>query len=212
MKTTAAFLLSLMFAVSAARSESDQGRPRLADETSRFIFHSVLEGLYEDGLSNEDVARILMKKEGQCYFHFILACPICTAAIWALESYQNRPEQLYGIKQPASTFGPGLTAAQHEQLHSDDPAKRLAVINSLMRTWMERRMKSLRLTDQERAGLLGSLEKMRKEGMGQLASFRRLGHGPDLSVDIAAPAYANLKECAVCNAAVGKPMKLPDGK
>ncbi len=207
-------LLAAFFPASLAVAEPPAGKSPAVqvDEAQRFIFHSVLEGLYEDGLSTEDVARILMRKEGQCYYHFILACPICTAAIWALEAYQQRPEQLYGVKRSASTFGPGLSEAQHRQLNSDDSVQRLTVINSLMRSWMERRMKSLRLSEKERASLLSSLEKKRKEGMDQLESFRRFGHGPELGVDKAAPAYANLKECAVCNAAVGKPMKLPDAK
>src|SRR5215210_1212430 len=100
------FLLS----VSAPAEQNQALVPRgsLLEETSRFIFHSVLEGLYEDGVSNEDVNQILLKKEGQSYFHFIYACPICTATIWAVEAYRARPEHLYSIKSGASTFGPGL--------------------------------------------------------------------------------------------------------
>lgn len=77
------------------------------DEASRFVFYSVLEGFYEDGISNADVDQILLKQEGQTYFHFIYACPVCTSTVWALETYRARPAYFYSMKSPASTFGTG---------------------------------------------------------------------------------------------------------
>ncbi len=180
------------------------------DEATRFIFHSVLEGLYEDGLTNEDVAQILMKREQEAYFHFIYACPVCNATIWALEAYQARPAGFYGLKRLSSTFGPGLAPALHEQLYSKDPVQRLKVINTLVKSWLERRMKSLRLSVEERQALTKQLELKREEGMKMLESFRKKEHGASFGVAQAAPAYVDLTECAVCNAAVGKPMKLPE--
>ena len=134
------------------------------DETQRFIFYSVLEGCYEDGLSNDDVSHILMRKEKQAYFHFIYACPICTATIWALEAYQARPQTFYSLKNPASTFGMGLQDAQHQKLYSDDPQARLTVINELVRGWLERRMDRMNLSKAGRDALLRELEKKRKQG------------------------------------------------
>jgi hypothetical protein len=203
--------LTAVFSANAAplQPEKETVRRPHIDETEQFIFYSVLLGLYEDGLSNEDVAQILMKKEGQTYFHFILACPICSATIWALEAYQSRPKQFYGRKAPGSTVGPGLSEAQHQQLYSDKPYDRLDVINALVRSWISRRMQQLRLTDDERSKLLGELEKKRKEGMEMLESFRKKQHGPNFGVEQGAPAYVQLRECAVCNAAVSKPMALP---
>src|SRR2546428_4879514 len=103
-----AAIIAVSFAVSARAQTSLKGRTLDSDfdDTSRFIFYSVLEGLYEDGLSNKDVEQILMKKEKQSYFHFIRACPICTATIRALEAYRVRPEYLYTSKPSVSTFGP----------------------------------------------------------------------------------------------------------
>jgi hypothetical protein len=180
------------------------------DPASKFIFYSVLEGLYEDGLTNADVDQILMEKEGQTYFHFILSCPVCTTTIWALESYRGRPKQLYCIKQPASTFGPGLSRELHDQLYSDKPSERLTAINSLVKKWMDQRITRMNLPEKERASLLDELGKLRKQGMDALESFRKKQHGDKLGVAEAAPAYVDLQECAVCNAAVGKPMKLPE--
>jgi hypothetical protein len=206
-----AVLLSTIVAPLAAvplRAADDAPRNGY-DETTRFIFYSVMEGLYEDRLSKEDVTQILMKREKETYFHFILACPVCTPTIWALEAYLARPDQFYGIKRPGSTFGQGLAPELREQLYSKDPTQRLTAINSLVQSWMERRMKNLRLSADERTALTKQLELKREEGMKALERFRKKQHGENLGVEQAAPAYVDLTECAVCNGAVGKPMKLP---
>lgn len=182
------------------------------DSTTRFIFYAVLEGLYDDGISTEDVAQILLRKEQQSYFHFIYACPVCGATIWALETYRARPAQFYGLKSGASTFGPGLSPEVHAQLYSDDSNQRLLAINTLMRGWFARRIESQHLSETTRAVLLKALEKKRADGMRALESFRKHEHGPDFGVAEAAPAYVDLEECAVCNGAVGKLMKMPAPK
>ncbi len=182
------------------------------DDTSRFIFYSVLEGLYEDGLSNEDVNQILMKKENQSYFHFIYSCPICGPTIWALEAYRSRPERFYGLKKAGSTFGHGLPDSLHKKLYSEDSDQRLIAINTLVMEWISRRMNTMHLSEEDRASLLKALEQKRKAGMEALESFRSLEHGPEFGVAQAAPAYVDLEECAVCNGAVGKVMKLPSAK
>jgi hypothetical protein len=181
------------------------------DETSRFIFYSVLEGLYEDGVSNQDVDQILMKKDKQCYYHFIYACPICTATIWALQAYRSRPEAFYSIKGgEGATFGPGLSDALHQQLYSADPHQRLMAINNLMRDWMTRRMTRMNLSQHDRGALAKGLEKAREQGMEDLKSFRTSSEQASPNgLEYYAPAYTDLTECAVCNGAVGKPMKLP---
>ncbi len=186
--------------------------PNDFDNTSRFIFYAVLQGLYEDGVSNEDIAQILMRKEKQSYFHFIYACPICTATIWALETYRARPAHFYGLKSAASTFGHGLPADMREQLYSDDPHQRLIAINSLVRSWVARRIDAMNFSEQERTVLLDQIEQKRKDGMRALESFRKHEHGKDFGVEQAAPAYVDLEECAVCNGAVGKLMKMPEPK
>ena len=206
-------LLAFLPASLACAQTNPTEKPRfssLTDDTSRFIFYSVLEGLYEDGLSNADVDQILLKNEGESYFNFIYSCPVCTATIQALQSYRNRPEHLYSLKSDDSTFGTGLSPALHAALYSGDTRRRLGAINLLMQGWMDRRIKSLHLPVEEQAKLLAKLEDKRREGMDALESFRHYGHGRDFGVTKAAPAYVDLDECAVCNGAVGKPMKLPD--
>ena len=213
MKSILALVVVASLSVACAQPE-EQARPEgiKIDPASRFIFYSVLEGLYEEGLSNADVDQILMKKEGQTYFHFILSCPVCTATIWGLESYRGRPQQFYSIKSAASTFGPGLSPEMHDQLYSDKPRERLAAINGLVKKWMDQRITRMNLPENERSTLLEELGKLRKSGMDALESFRKKQHGDKLGCAEAAPAYVDFQECAVCNAAVGKPMKLPEGK
>lgn len=200
---------ALVFSAGPARAAEPA---RDFDSTARFIFYAVLEGLYEDGLSHQDVAQILLKKEKQSYFHFIYACPICTPTIWALETYRARPERFYGLKSGASTFGPGLSEALRAELYSEDSNQRLIAINTLVRNWLARRMELMKLSEPERTELLRQLEKKRQDGMAALKSFRQHGHGPDFGVAEAAPAYRDLEECAVCNGAVGRVMKLPAPK
>ena len=48
------------FAPVPLRAAEDVQRKGM-DEATRFIFYSVMEGLYEDGLSKEDVAQILKR-------------------------------------------------------------------------------------------------------------------------------------------------------
>lgn len=174
------------------------------DETKRFIFHSILEGLYEDGVSTEDVERILMRREDEEYFHFIYACPVCMASVWAFDAYRLRPERLHFVKSGASTFGFGLEKEISEALHSDDVKRRLSVINTLIERWIDRRMDTLRLTKEERAELAERLEEKREEGLARLNQFRA-----GSSVALYATAYLGQDEweCAVCRAAVGKPME-----
>jgi hypothetical protein len=180
------------------------------DETSQFIFFAVLEGLYADGVSNDEVSQILMKREGETYFHFIYSCPVCNATIWALEAYKARPDSLYGLKRIGNTFGPGIPLGQRDNLFGDDAGKRLTVINALVKKWIERRMKPFPAA--ERKTLAEQLEKKREEGMKALESFRKKKHGENFGIEKAAPAFVNLKECAACNAVTGRAMDLPKGK
>src|SRR5260370_22693216 len=160
-----AAITALSFAVSARAQTSGKGTTPDSDmdDTSRFIFYSVLEGLYEDGLANKDVEQILMKKEKQSYYHFIRACPICTATIRALEAYRGRPEYLYTSKPSVGTFGLGLSASLREQLYSDQPRERLSAINTLRKTWMNRRMKNMHLTKKDRVALIHPLANKRTQ-------------------------------------------------
>lgn len=168
------------------------------DETHRFVFYAVLEGCYEDGLSNSDVDQILLKSEKQTYLHFIYACPLCMPAIQAFEAYRSRPARFFGDKRGTSTFGEGLEPALMLKLHNTKVEDRLEAINALVQRWIQRRTTQLRLTQPERTTLHKELEAKRQKGMEMLQAFKK-----NDTVAMFAPSFADKAECAVCNGAVG---------
>jgi hypothetical protein len=189
------------------------------DDGYRFIFYAVMEGCYEDGLSSNDVSRILLKNEkakefSRVYAHFIYACPVCMPTIHALEAYQSRPEVFYGVKfswggdtTKASSFGPGLAGDLKEKLYSEKPEDQLAAINTLMQRWVSKRISLLRLTDKERTELQKTLEDMRKKGMGYLKDWEKSNPS-----QYQMSAFKNVHQCAVCNGACGLDLKPDAGK
>ncbi|MBI2190780.1 MAG: hypothetical protein HYU36_02195 [Planctomycetes bacterium] len=202
MKHDHVFFASLVtFVLVAPSREAEEN----FEDAHRFIFYSVLEGCFEDGLSTEDVSQILLRREKESYFHFIYACPVCLPTIHALEVYRSRPDHFYGVKGGASTFGSGLTPDLKRQLYSGAPADRLVAINSLVQRWTARRMSLLALSDEQRGQLQKAFEEMRKKGMETLKSFKAGG-----TASYYAPAFATIEECAACNGAVGKGLKVPD--
>lgn len=184
----------------------------------RFIFFAVLEGLYEDGVSSDDVNRMLKVEKGQSYDHFISHCPICTAVLQAMQVYASRADigRMYkGInhRTTESTFGPGLAENVQSNLMSDDPEIRLKTMYQLVSTWFNRRLVRSNLSHEERATLVREIEAGKEEGMRKLQSFKKAGTTKQL-----APAFVNVDSCAMCSAASKSdfqgftPMDLPAGK
>lgn len=212
MKHLAACLVALTACTSQSGTphDSTSGAPRHIprevdqhiDDTERFIFFSVLEGLYADGLHDDEVDMLLRQTSDGAHVHFIYGCPICMWTIRALESYRQRPGKFYGSKSRASSFGPGLEPELRSTLLGDDLRSRLEVLNTLMNRWLDRRIESQHLPLQERESLRRELEKKRQEGQKTLQAFRKEG-----ALSYYAPAYAELEECAACNGVLGK--KLP---
>ncbi len=201
----------LFLSVAAVFWSAPLSRAEDFDKGYRFIFYAVMEGCYEDGLSSNDVAQILLKNEkpksfSNVYAHFVYACPVCTPTIHALEAYQSRPSRFYSMKNPATTFGPGLAPDLKKQLYSEKPEDRLAAINTLMQRWVSNRISMLKLSDQERAELQKTLEEMRKKGTGYLKNWEKDSSQYDMS------AFKNVHQCAVCNGACGLNLKPDAGK
>lgn len=189
----------------APASAQEEIRMDYFGDAYQLVYFGVLEGLFKDGVKTEEVDLILRRKdEGAHYDHFIYACPICMAAIHALELYRERP-RFYGIKDhspPAKfkTFGPGLAEDVVAKLGDEDAGVRLKAIHSLVGGWVSARLKSLSLTNEQREKLQTELEAGRDRGMSMLKGYQR---DPD-RIAFYAPAYAELKdtECAICNAAL----------
>ena len=196
-----ATLITLTLALSSLRAAGD------FDDAHRFIFYAVLEGCYEDGLSTEDVSQILLPGNKGQFAHFIYACPICTPTIHALETYRSRPPHFYGLKTPATTFGPGLETELRKQLYSEKPETRLTAINTLMQGWVSKRMSLLNLSDQGRAQLQSKLQEMRKKGNSYLKGAEASDPGA-----FKMSAFANVRQCAVCNGACSLKLQPDAGK
>lgn len=168
----------------------------------QLVFFAVLEGLYRDGVRQDDVEAILARKsKDACYDHFIYACPICTATVQALELYRDRPP-LYSLKPVGNaadrTFGDGLDDPTRTQLRDPDARVRLKAIHRLLSRWISARLDSIALSKAQKEKLLAELKAGRDKGMEFL---KRWQEKPE---DLAryAPAFAEIGECAACNAAL----------
>jgi hypothetical protein len=138
---------------------------------SQLVFFAVLEGLYRDGVGNDDVDQIIPPgTKGEPTFNrdnFVYACPLCHPAFEAFRLYRQR-EPFYGLKARLDTFGPGLRGEISTQLHSPDAAQRREAIQGLVQRWVAERLEMMRLSDAERAAITSEIEKGRKQGMNGL--------------------------------------------
>jgi hypothetical protein len=138
---------------------------------SQLIFFAVLEGLYRDGVSNEDVDLIIPPdKNGKGRFeqeHFVYACPLCHPAFEAFRLYRQR-ENFYGLKAQVNTFGPGLDKALAVRLRSEEAGQRRKAIEELINRWVTQRLEMMRLSKAEHAAITSEMEQGRKHGMGGL--------------------------------------------
>ena len=143
---------------------------------SQLVFFAVLEGLYRDGVHNDDVDLIIPPgKDGRSSFdleHFVYACPLCHPAFEAFRLYRER-EPFYGLKARVDTFGPGLDEAARTQLRSPDAEQRRRAIQGLINRWVARRLDLMRLSDAERADITREMEAGRKQGMNGLKPGRQ---------------------------------------
>lgn len=189
-----------------ASATRDARRPPVFGPAFQLVFFSVLDGCFQDGLSDADVDQFLLRaKPNGGYEHFVLNCPICSATVRALETYRARPDSHLKIGGKLA-FGEGLTAQMHARLYSADVKERLSAIHDLEQNWVDRHVASLRLDPQETAQTQKELKDARDDGTRLLQAFVKQGQ-----LDDCAPAYHEGDECAVCNAAVGMTLKLAPG-
>jgi hypothetical protein len=157
-----------------------------ANPAGQMIFFAVLEGLYTDGVSNENVDLIIPK--GRFGDHFVDCCPLCHPAYEAFRLYRQRSD-FYGLKIAKNAFGPNTANAKaYEELHSGDRAVRLRAIEGLIQGWVARRFSSLKLRDAERSRVMELMEIGRKRGMEALQQKND-------------PSWP-LKGCAICDGSV----------
>jgi hypothetical protein len=97
---SSAILLTLMAADRPAANHAPTSWPE--SRASQLLFFAVLEGLYRDGVSNDDVDLIIPPTQsGKPRFdpeHFVYACPLCHPAFEAFSLYRKR-EAFYGLRR-----------------------------------------------------------------------------------------------------------------
>lgn len=172
-------------------SQNPPASERAATDYELELFLAVLEGLYEDGVSNEAVDAITVIDAEHGYpANFVWACPVCMPAYRAFLTYRARPEFTWIKGSP--DFGPGLTAEQLAGLTTGEFSARQDALMELVGGWVERRMARLRLTPEENAAWRREMEERRKKGMEQLATYKRQGLGGS---------YARMSDCPLCDGA-----------
>jgi hypothetical protein len=122
-----------------------------ADPACRLVFFAVLQGLYEDGVSDEVVNNIVPpdKKGREKMRHsFVLDCPLCQPAFEAFCVYQSRPR--FTDDSKTSTLGKGLPEKTVKGLMSKTLSVRLTTLRTPIRMWVENRLVSMKLDEQER--------------------------------------------------------------
>ena len=138
------------------------------------IFHAVLEGLYDDGVSNKTMDLILQKDAGGAFRHFVRGCPTCTYVLEAMRHYRARPD-FVSFKAGGNTWGPGLPEKERARFASSEMKVRLDALHTLVERWMDKRMDRLRLNKRERAAWAVEMQKRAKEGMKMLSVEREAG-------------------------------------
>ena len=176
--------------------------PKLWTETGagQLVFLAVLEGLYRDGVKDDDVDLIIPPGEsGKPKFdqeHFVYACPLCHPAFEAFRLYRQR-EYFYGFKARINTLGPGLDQAVRARLRSQNADERRQAIEGLIGRWVSQRLEMMRLTAAEREVITREMEQGRKQGMGGLKNATPAG-----------PAGQSRTNCPICDGSFGA-CKLP---
>ena len=198
---TVAFLLTIG-SITIIHAEDPRSASPPADHydaAHRFVFYSVLEGCYEDGLTAEDIDIIIPKREKgggrEMTVNFVYACPLCHPAFEALKIYSSR-QPFYGQKTTSyDTFGQGLDNAVAAQLRKE-PADRRAAVQKLITRWIGKRMDLLRLDEKERKELLVAIREKKERGEEMLKSFQERGEG-----DYYGEKYRDWKNCPICSGA-----------
>jgi hypothetical protein len=157
----------------------------------RLVFFAVLEGLYTDGVTNEDVDTILgvdpKTKQQNMEANFVYTCPLCHPAFDACQQYRAR-RPFYGRKDSKDTFGKGLASEAERKLHSPKPDERRQAIQELIDTWVRRRLDDMRLTKGELEEWKQKIAEGREKGMAALKA--RPGDDPKST-------------CPICEGALG---------
>ena len=146
------------------------------DPLCHFVFFAVLEGLYRDGVQNEVVDAILaadVKSVDEQVKHcFVFKCELCHAVYEAFALYRARPA-FKNTEGGRSTFGTGVDEKILEALTGDSARSRVYAMGSLIRPWIQHRVKETRMTPDEQRAMKKKFEMYVREGGKLLREHRR---------------------------------------
>jgi hypothetical protein len=190
-KTTFLALASLLSCLSFFGTDQEPARaPIESPHPTSFLFHAMLEGLYDDGVANDVVDALLVTGDEVGYpRNFVYACPVCMPCIDAFRTYRARPTFL-GSKTQRNTFGSGLSDRLRKLALSKDPADPLLALDELTDRWIARRFESLRLTGKQRANLTRDIVAYKEKGLAMLEQYRES--------EALAKHYAAMESCPLC--------------
>lgn len=155
----------------------------------RFVFFAVLEGLFEQGLPDTTVDRLLQRDamSGQPFL-FVYGCPICHPTYDALRLYRSRQPML-GDKRESRDFANKLEPAMLKRLNADDPAVRAEAFGELVEQFVATRIAASRFTPAELRAWQAKIEEGKKRGEDQLKQYQAQGINT----------YSWMKSCSMCN-------------
>jgi hypothetical protein len=181
MRTLLIAALALPLATLAPASGPGKAEPKSpavkdwkADPACRLVFFAVLQGLYEDGVSDEVVNSVVppgKKGEEQMRHSFVLGCPLCRPAFEAFRAYQGRPR--FAEDEKGSTFGKGLPKAEADGLMAKQVSTRLIALRKPMKRWVEARLVSMKLDEAERKRWWDDLSARAGEGSAMLRELKK---------------------------------------
>lgn len=222
MATTLALgvLIGSMFSFTASTNQVSAAPPELGgikqgswweNAGSRFVFFAVMEGLYNDGVSDEivDIVIPLVTPDPtevnpapapyrDTNANFIYTCPICHPAFEAFLIYESR-KPFRGLKGArVDTFGSGLPQELVKKLKSKDGETRRKGLEQTVQRWVQKRIERTKFSEQEKNDLIVELKLLKKAGLESLGRFKKGSNG-----DYFKNLYGTWKTCPICEGGFG---------
>lgn len=178
---------------------------------SRFVFFAVMEGLYNDGVSDEIVDVVIpwvtpdpteVNPAPAPYrdtnANFINTCPMCHPAFEAFLIYESR-DPFRGQKGTrVDTFGTGLPQALVKKLKSKDGETRRKGLEQTIQRWVQQRIDRSKFSKQEKNDLIIELKLLKKAGLESLGRFKKGNNGNYFK-----NLYGTWKSCPICEGGFG---------
>lgn len=177
------------------------------DPVCQMVFFAVLEGLYSDGVPDAVVDSIVPRKsrngDNPVKTSFVVQCPLCHPVYEAFSLYQQR-QAFNGDAKKRNTFGKGIAPDLERALKSPETQTRLVALRQLVQRWVERRLTTMRLTEEEKREWTTKLAERSEQGKGSLGSLMR--DDPNYK------GWSLYWGCAACNGTTDACRSLNSGK